>query len=87
MAEVLKEKKIRLSTEPQSPDDFSFILEGQRYYMDKAVATDKDMLALRAIRELEQERKENIALKMQLLKFQAKAADCAETLKKIAFPN
>ena len=86
MAEVLKEKKIRLSTEPQSPDDFSFVLEGQRYYMDKAVGNG-ELLAVRAIRELEQERKKTAALKMQLLKFQAKAADCAETLKKIAFPN
>ena len=85
MATALKEKMVRISTSPLKEDDFTFTLDGVRYYMDKAVGEDREMLATRALRELEMERDKIATLEQELIKFKLKAAEYEGFLKGIAF--
>lgn len=53
--------------------------------MDKAVGEDREMLATRALRELETERDKIATLEQELIKFKLKAAEYEGFLKGIAF--
>ena len=59
-------KAIRVSENRQSADDYSFILDGKRLYLDRTAADDPDLLTRKVIEELKTERNKNAVLRYKL---------------------